>query len=138
MKPLKKRLVSTNKQNRKVPVRAESKSIDGVSMVQGVEVLAIIEIPQHCLGVLTTRGAERAIRGHGDGVQVASVADVVSLQLAVGQVPHLDVLVPSGGDDDWVLVVGREPDAGDPILVAVLLDCVLALGKGVPELGRFL
>merc|ERR1712083_254384 len=28
-----------------VPVRAESKSIDGVSMVQGVEVLAIIEIP---------------------------------------------------------------------------------------------
>ena len=98
-----KRLVSTNKQNRKVPVRAESKSIDGVSMVQGVEVLAIIEIPQHCLGVLTTRGAERAIRGHGDGVQVASVADVVSLQLAVGQVPHLDVLVPAAAHDDGVL-----------------------------------
>ena len=105
-------------------------------MVQGVEVLAIIEIPQHCLGVLTTRGAERAIRGHGDCVQVASVADVVGLQLAVGQVPHLDVLVPPGGDDDRVLVVGLEPDAGDPVLVAILLDCVLALGKGVPQLEK--
>ena len=100
--------------------------------------LAIIEIPQHGLGILAAGSAEGTVRGHGDGVQVASVADVVSLQLAVGQVPHLDVLVPSGGDDDWVLVVGRKPDAGDPILVAVLLDCVLALGKGVPELGRFL
>ena len=98
----------------------------------------IIEVPQHRLAVLASTGAEGAVRGEGDGVDVSGVTDVVGLQLAVGQVPHLDVLVPSGGDDDWVLVVGREPDAGDPILVAVLLDCVLALGKGVPELGRFL
>jgi len=62
------------------------------------------------------------------------VADMVGLQLAVGQVPHLDVLVPARGDDDRVLVVGREPDAGDPVLVAVLLDGVLALGQGVPQL----
>jgi hypothetical protein len=65
---------------------------------------------------------------------VSSSGFSLGLPSAVGQVPHLDVLVPSGGDDDWVLVVGREPDAGDPILVAVLLDCVLALGKGVPEI----
>ena len=56
----------------------------------------------------------------------------------VVDVTHLDVLVPARGDDDRVLVVGREPDTGDPVLVAILLDCVLALGKGVPELGRFL
>ena len=79
-------------------------------------------------------GAKRAVRGEGDRVEVAGVADVVGLQLAVGQVPHLDVLVPPSGDDDWVLVVGGEPDAGDPVLVAILLDGVLALGKGVPQL----
>merc|ERR550517_1168405 len=76
-------------------------------MVQGVEVLAVIEIPQHGLGVLASGSAEGAVGRHGDGVQVAGVADVVGLQLAVGQVPHLDVLVPPGGDDDGVLVVGE-------------------------------
>merc|ERR1719285_621985 len=59
-------------------------------MVQGVEVLAIIEIPQHGLGVLASGSAEGT--------------------------------------------VGRQPDAGDPVLVAILLDGVLALGKGVPQL----
>ena len=118
----------------KLPVGAEGEGIDGISMVQGVEVLAIIEVPQHGLGVLAAGSAEGTVGGHGDRVQVAGVADVVGLQLAVGQVPHLDVLVPPSGDDDWVLVVGGEPDAGDPVLVAVLLDRVLALGKGVPQL----
>ena len=62
------------------------------------------------------------------------MADVVGLQLAVGQVPHLYVLVPPSGDDDGVGIVGGEPDGGDPVLVPILLDGVLALGKGVPQL----
>ena len=118
----------------KLPVGAEGEGIDGISMVQGVEVLAIIEVPQHGLGVLATGSAEGTVGGHGDRVQVAGVADVVGLQLAVGQVPHLDILVPSSGHNDGVLVVGREPHAGDPVLVAILLDGVLALGQGVPQL----
>ena len=40
------------------------------------------------------------------------VPDVVGLQLAVGQVPHLHVLVPARGHDDRVLVVRREPGEG--------------------------
>ena len=107
-------------------------------MVQGVEVLAIIKIPQHGLGILAAGSAEGTVGGHGDCVQVAGVADVVGLQLAVGQVPHLDVLVPPSRHDDWVLVVGGEPDAGDPVLVTILLDCVLALGKGVPQLENII
>ena len=79
-----------------IPVGAEGEGIDGISMVQGVEVLAIIEIPQHGLGILAAGSAEGTVRGHGDGVQVASVTNVVGLQLAVGQVPDLDVLVPPG------------------------------------------
>ena len=62
------------------------------------------------------------------------MADVVGLELAVGQVPHLDVLVPAAADDDGVRVVGREPHAGDPVAVTLLLDGVLALRQGVPQL----
>ena len=72
--------------------------------------LPVIEVPQHGLAVLATAGAEGAVRGEGDGVDVAGVTDVVGLQLAVGQVPHLDVLVPPGGHDDGVAVVGRKPE----------------------------
>lgn len=47
---------------------------------------------------------------------------------------HLDELVPTSGDDDGVLGVGGEPDAGDPLGVALVGDGVLAVTKGVPEL----
>ena len=36
-----------------------------------------------------TRSTQRAIRGHSDGVQGLHMTKVVGLQLAVGQVPHL-------------------------------------------------
>lgn len=58
-------------------------------MVQGVEVLAVVQVPQHGAGVLAAAGAQAAVGGHGHRVQVASVADVVGLQLAVRQVPDL-------------------------------------------------
>ena len=100
-------------------------------MVQSVQVLAIVEVPKHGLGVLATGGAQGAIGRHGHCVQVAGVTNMVGLQLAVGQVPHLkirqpikamsyiretnsaylDVSVPATGHDDGVLVVGREPYA---------------------------
>jgi len=97
-------------------------------------VLAIIEVPEHGLGVLATTGTERTIRRHSDSVEISGMSDMVGLQLTVGQVPDLDILVPASRYDDWVLVVGREPDAGHPVLVAILLDGVLALGQGVPQL----
>ena len=103
-------------------------------MVEGVEVLAVVEVPEHGLGVLAAGGAEGPVGRHGDRVEVPGVADVVGLQLAVGQVPHLDVLVPPAADDDGVLVVGREAHAGHPVAVPLLLDGVLALGERVPQL----
>ena len=83
--------------------------MDGVIAVQCVQVLAIIEVPEHGLGVLTTAGAQGTVRRQGDGVEISSVTNVVGLQLAVGQVPDLDVLVPSGRDNDGIGVVGRKP-----------------------------
>ena len=78
-------------------------------VLQSVEMLVIGEVPQHGLAVLAAAGAQGAVGAEGDGVKVPGVAHVVGLQLAVGQVPDLDVLVPSGGDNDGVSVVGREP-----------------------------
>ena len=49
-------------------------------------------------------------------------------------IPDLDGLVPGGGDaDGWLLGV-VESDAGDSIFVHVLVDGMLALGAGVPDL----
>ena len=51
-----------------------------------------------------------------------------------GESTHLDELVPASGDDDRVLGVGGEPDAGDPLGVALVGDGVLAVTEGVPQL----
>ena len=72
-----------------IAVGREAESIDGVSVVQGVQVFAIIQVPEHGLGIFATRSTEGTIRGHGHGVQVAGMTNVVGLQLAVGQVPYL-------------------------------------------------
>ena len=53
-------------------------------MIQGVEVLAIIKVPQQGLDILASGSTEGTVGRHGDGVEVAGVADVVGLQLAVG------------------------------------------------------
>ena len=92
-----------------IPVRREHQGVDDVMILQGVEMLVVSEVPEHGLAVLATASAQGAVRAEGDGVKVPGVAHVVGLQLAVGQVPDLDVLVPSGGDNDGVSVVGREP-----------------------------
>lgn len=58
----------------------------------------------------------------------------VGPQLAVGQVPHLHELVPATRNDDGSGGVGRESHAADPLGVPLLVDGVLALSKGVPQL----
>jgi hypothetical protein len=63
--------------------------VDLVVGVQGVEVLGLVKVPQHGGTVLAAGGTQRSIGGDGDGVDVAGVADVVSLQLAGGELPDL-------------------------------------------------
>lgn len=72
-----------------VTVGGEAESSDDVIVVQGVKVLAFIQVPQHCLAVLASGCAQGTIRGNSHGVKVSGVANVVDLQLAVGQVPDL-------------------------------------------------
>jgi len=117
-----------------VSVGREGEGVDGVAAVEGVEVFSLVEIPQHRLAVFAARRAQRTVRRHRHRVQVARVADVVRLQLAVGQIPHLDQLVPAGRHDDGIGVGGGETDARDPFRVTVLLNGVLADTEGVPQL----
>ena len=98
--------------------------------------LVMVQIPQHSLAILTTRGSQRTIGRDGHGVEVSIVSEVVGLQFTVGQVPHLNDVVPSGTHQQRVLGVGAEPNTANPLRMAVLLDGVLALSQGVPQLDR--
>ncbi len=125
-----------------VSVGGEGQGVDGVlngtSLFQRVELLTFVEIPQLGGTVSATRSAERTVRGDSDGVDVASVAltallTEVGSQAAVSQVPDLDHLVPTSGDDDGVLSVGRETNARNPVVVSVV-NAVFAFTQSVPQL----
>jgi hypothetical protein len=49
-------------------------------------------------------------------------------------IAYLYELVPTRADNDWVLWVGAESDAGNPIGVSLLSDGELAVTKSVPQL----
>eukprot|EP00730_Choanoeca_flexa_P013153 TRINITY_DN5016_c0_g1_i2.p1 TRINITY_DN5016_c0_g1~~TRINITY_DN5016_c0_g1_i2.p1 ORF type:complete len:288 (-),score=31.76 TRINITY_DN5016_c0_g1_i2:398-1261(-) len=121
-----------------VAVGAEGQRLNGLRGIQGVQVLALVEVPEHGLTVLAARGTQRAVGGDSHRVEVALVTNVVRAQLAVGQVPDLDLVVPAGRHDNGVAGVGGEADARHPAIVAVgaglLANGELALGKDVPEL----
>lgn len=72
-----------------VAVWREDEGVDLITSTEGVEVLGLVEVPEHGGTVLTARGAERSIGGDGDGVDVAGVTNVVSLQAAGGELPDL-------------------------------------------------
>ena len=63
--------------------------MDLVARGEGVEVLGFVEVPEHGGAVFAPRGAEGAVGGDGDGVDVAGVPDVVGLDTAGGEFPDL-------------------------------------------------
>jgi len=72
-----------------VAVGGEDESVDLVVGVERVQVLALVKIPEHGSTVLATGGTEGSVGGDGDGVDVASVSDVVGLELAGRELPNL-------------------------------------------------
>ena len=74
-----------------VSVGREGESVDLVTSLEGVKGLGLLgsNVPELGLAVSATGSAEGTVGGDVDGVEVASVASVVSLQLAVGKVPDL-------------------------------------------------
>lgn len=94
-----------------VSVRGEDEGVDLVVGVERVQVLGLVEVPEHGGTILATGGAQRAIRRDGDGVDVTSVANVVGLQLAGGQLPNLDSLVKT--EARYLVVEGRMEKKGE-------------------------
>lgn len=119
-----------------VSVWREAKGVDFFSSVKSVKGFGFFtsEVPEFGLSVSATGGAERTVWGYGDGVQVSGVSSVVPLELAVGEVPDFDQLVPSGRYNNWILGKWRKSDTGHPLGVALLLDGVLANSQSVPQL----
>lgn len=72
-----------------VSVGGENEGVDLITSVQGVEVLGLIQVPQHGSSVLSTRSAEGSIGGDSDGVDVSGVSSVVGLQSARRELPDL-------------------------------------------------
>lgn len=72
-----------------VPVRREHQRVDLVARRQAVQVLRLVQVPQHRRAVLAAGRAQRAVGRDGDGVDVAGVADVVGLDLAGRELPDL-------------------------------------------------
>lgn len=103
-------------------------------MVQSVQQLVVVQVPQQRHVVLASGRAQRTVGGDGHRVQVSLVSVVGGLQLAVGQVPDAHGAIPARGHDHGVGQVGRETHARDPVGVTLILDGVLALGQGVPQL----
>lgn len=62
-----------------VSVGGEDEGVDGVSSIEGVQVLALIEIPKAGSSVSTTRSTERTVWADSASVQVTSVSDEVGL-----------------------------------------------------------
>ena len=72
-----------------VSVRGEDEGVDLVTGGQGVEVLRLVEVPEHGCAIFAAGGTEGAVGGDGHGVDVAGVTDVVGLDAAIGKFPYL-------------------------------------------------
>lgn len=52
------------------------------------------------------------------------------------RVPHFDLFIPSSSDEKRGLSIGGESNSGDPVGVTVLLNSVLAVSDGIPDLDE--
>jgi len=117
-----------------VVLRREAHGVDSAVGIQAVQMLSVVNIPQHSSAVLTTGTAERTIRRDGDGIEHTSMTSQVGFQAAVVQVPDLDEFIPTAGHNERVLGGWREAHAGHPIGVVLLGDRVLAFSESIPKL----
>jgi hypothetical protein len=60
-----------------------------ITSIQGIKVFRFIKVPKHCSAIFTARCTKRAIGGDCNGVDVASVANMVSLDAARCKFPDL-------------------------------------------------
>ena len=117
-----------------VETLGEEDGVDGgVAVVLG-EPLALDDVPNHDLAVTGAGGEEGGVLDDIEGRDLSLVTLAGVEEGHVEVIPDLDGLIPRGGDAESGLLGVVETDNGDGISVLVLLDGVLALGAGVPDL----
>lgn len=120
-----------------IPVRAKAERMNNGACVQRVKPLSLSQIPEQNHSIFAPAGAQRAVGRHGHRVHIPRVASEGGAQLAVGQIPNLYGLIPRAGNNGGANRVGGEPNTRNPIGMGVLiLNSVLALAEGVPQLDR--
>lgn len=76
-----------------IAVRGEDQGINNISSLKRVQMFALVEIPEHCDAIFTTRCSKGAVRRNRDGVDVSSVPIVVGFQFELGKLPDLLIKV---------------------------------------------
>jgi len=123
-----------SRDNKPVKLLREEYAVDWGVTVALSEPLSIDNVPDHDH---TIAGSRCEVSRVFDDVKSGNLSLVACESVHEGHVqivPHLDGLVPGSGDtDSWFLGV-VESDAGDGILVLSLVNGMLALRAGVPDL----
>ena len=92
----------------------------------------INEVPDVYFTVSTSRSKIRGVRGD---IEAGDLSLVTGDGVNWGHglfIPDLDGSVPGGRHNEWLLVVVVESNAGNPIVVGLFLNGVLALTKSIP------
>lgn len=102
-----------------VAVGRENQGIDAITSLQRVQVLGVVQVPQHDSAVLASRGAQGTVRGDGNAVDEASVANVVNVQETVGSLhlPHLHQAIATSRHNQRLVSVRGEANVSDPVSV---------------------
>jgi len=115
----------------------EDELINLASSLELVHALALLKLIDEDNTLLASSSAERALRRHTNGVEVASSTGEVVLQLEVlTKAPDLDKTIPAARNSNRAGRVGREGNIRDPLGVTLVLKGELALTKSVPELDK--
>lgn len=117
-----------------VELLGEEHAVDGGLEVLAGEPLALEEVPDDDVTVTGSRGEVGGTVDHVEGVNLSLVAGESVHEVHVQVVPDLDGSIPRGSHADGRLLGVVELDAGNGISVLVLVDGMLALRTGVPDL----
>ena len=112
----------------------EENAVDLGVAVHGCAPLTLVDVPDHDLSVTGSGGEVVGVIDDVQGGNLGGVSLEGEEKGHVGVVPDLDGLVPRGGDAKGWLLGLVESNTGDGISVRVLLDGMLALRTGVPNL----
>jgi len=117
-----------------VKLGGEENNVNWGFSVDFLEVSSLNEVPDVDLTVSTTGGDEVGVWSEIKSVNLGFVSNESVLEGHDGVIPNLDFLIPGSGDDDWSLDVVEVSDAGNPVLVLVLVNGEFADTVDVPDL----